>query len=635
MDKYINLQDSKKSKSKLISKIIIVLLTITIILLVAYLFKNIILEILRLTKADDEAEIKEFMKEEGWIGYVTVVVVEALQMFVVFFPAELIQVPAGLSFPFWVALLICDLGICIGASIIYYLVNVLKVSNNLNDKKERKIEQIAKISSGKKIQILMYFLFVTPLIPFGLVCSYASSKKISYRRYILTVATGVIPSIVTSIFMGMSVRFFITESLPLWALVLIIILLGTILFIGMYFISKKFLFKGRAKNSPNSIWFKPILSLFGVYVHFHSNGIFIQNELYDQMLDLDGPIIFLANHLSSYDVYYAYRFIDPFRPVLISNRYYLKNKVTRFIIKTLGFIPKRLFTPEVEVIRQMMENVKKGNSLLMFPEARLSLDGTTNPVTSGTGGLVKKLNIPVVLLKIKGSYLANSKWHTIKRKGKVQVEVERIITPKEFENYSKEEMDTIIQNALDHNEFDYATNKHYHGDKANNLDNVLYMCPKCKKMYSIKANDNRLTCDCGFELTINDSFCFEENEYGFKNIHDYYMFIKDEERKFVEECDNEILTQEVEVKVIRFDGKKDGIGKGICKLNRNGFSFSGIVDEKEIAFSHSLDALFALAFGVNDEYECYNGDDLYYFYPINNKKSCTRVSLIYDILEGR
>ena len=72
----------------------------------------------------------------------------------------------------------------------------------------------------------MFFLFLMPLIPFGAICYYGSSTKIRYREYILTVAIGVIPSIVTSNLMGAAAKAFIRNDIPIPLLVLIIALLA-------------------------------------------------------------------------------------------------------------------------------------------------------------------------------------------------------------------------------------------------------------------------------------------------------------------------------------------------------------------------------------------------------------------------
>ena len=149
-----------KKNKKILAKISFVVLTLIVLALIFFLVRNIILEILRLTKANDEAGLKEFMASKGWIGYIAVVIIEALEMMVVFIPAEFIQIPAGLSFNFFIAILLCDLGVCLGASIIYFFVHTLKIDNNINiiEKSQRKIKNLATKKKGQNTQILMYLL---------------------------------------------------------------------------------------------------------------------------------------------------------------------------------------------------------------------------------------------------------------------------------------------------------------------------------------------------------------------------------------------------------------------------------------------------------------------------------------------
>ena len=328
----------EKRGNGLAFKIIMVVITIIVAGLIFFLFRNIIIEVLRYTKANDEEGLREFMRETGWLGLIAIPVIEALEMVVVFLPAEFIQIPAGLSFFFPVAVLLCDIGVCLGASIIYFLVHVLNVDNEFIKKRQRKINNIATKKIGQNTQILMYFLFMTPIIPFGAICYFASSRKISFRRYILTVATGVIPSIVTSILMGTSIKYFIARNLPIWALVLIIFGLGTILFIGMFLIAKKYLFNGRKlRGTPYSLWSYFASFLFAIYTGKHSRCHYIEDDLYDKMGSIPGPKIYLVNHLSPYDVYHAYKMINPDRPTLIGNRYYTRFKSTRFLMYRLGF----------------------------------------------------------------------------------------------------------------------------------------------------------------------------------------------------------------------------------------------------------------------------------------------------------
>ena len=623
-------------KKKIVTRIVFAIITIIVICLLFFLFRNIILEVLRLTKANDNEGLKEFMRSKGWFGYITVVLVEALEMVVVFIPAEFIQIPAGLSFFFPIAILLCDLGVCLGASIIYFLVHVLKFDNEFIEKGQKRIKNLATKRKNQNTQILMYFLFVTPIIPFGAICYWASNTKISYRRYILTCFTGVIPSIVTSIIMGTSIKYFITESLPIWLLVIIIIGLGAILFIGMFLISRKFLFDGKkVRGTPNSIYTPIAGFLMGLYVKRTTKLKMVEDNLYDKMGSISGAKLYLSNHLSANDIYHVFRYIDPDRPALICNKYYYRFPAARWFLNKLGFITKTLYNPDFETVKKMLKYAKDDTSILMYPEARLSIDGTTGPLTNGTANLVKKLGLTVVILEQSGNYLANSKYRKAKKRVVSEVRVKRIIEKEELASLDINDLDEIIRTNLAHNEFDYALNYEFKdNNKAYNLDKVLYKCPHCHKEFSMKADGNKLTCDCGFSLELDEHFRFNDNEYNIKTIHDYYEFIKDEERKYIALCNDLIISQEVIVKKISFKNKKyDVYGEGVCTLTKEAFSFKGTVGDNEVSFTHLVENLQALPFSVGEEYECYYNNELYYFYPKVNKDTCIRVALLYDLLQ--
>ena len=633
-------EDLKNKKNPIIYKIMFVVIVATVVALLFFLFKDILIEIIKYTKADDQEAIKELMKEKGWFGYLTVIMVEALEMVVICIPAEFIQIPAGISFHPLISILLCDIGVCLGASIIFFIVHVLKFNSAYIENKQKKINTLASKKSGQSTQILMYFLFVTPIIPFGAICYYASNRKISYARYIFTCATGVLPSIVTSIFMGAGVKLFISNDLPLWALVLIIFGLGTILFIGMFLIAKRYLFKGKKiRNTPNSLWSYLILFGFGLYTNLHGKFIYIEDEKYEELLQMKSPILFLSNHLSSHDIYAAFKYLYPIRPALVANRYYTRGKMSRWLLSVLGFIPKGLFSPDIEALRKMFKYVKEDTSILMYPEGRLSIDGNTYPLTHGTSALAKKLDIPVVILKVQGSFLAASKWHKSNRRKRITIQVERIIQKEELESLNNQELDSIIKESLAHNEFEYAlTIKNKEKNKAEKLGYVLYKCPRCKENYKLNGSGNTLKCECGFELNIDEHYQFNENEYGLKNIHDYYEWMKMEETKYIDSLDDDsiVIEEEVDVNKISFKGEKyDVHGTGVCTMTKDSFSFKGKFGDEEVSFKHTHKSLQALAFSVNEEYECYNDGILYYFYPKENRASCTRVALLYDILDEK
>ena len=125
-------------------RIIIFISVITAVVLFALFLSDILIPFIRLEINNDVEGARALLVDKGVLGILSVVLVEALQEVVVFIPAEFIQISSGLSYPFYIALLLCDLGACLGATIIYVLVTTFRFSSEAYEKNERKIERLAK-----------------------------------------------------------------------------------------------------------------------------------------------------------------------------------------------------------------------------------------------------------------------------------------------------------------------------------------------------------------------------------------------------------------------------------------------------------------------------------------------------------
>ena len=172
-----------------------------IVFLFFIFFSNVMLPLIRLQLRHDLTGAQRLLQEEGPLGAVSVVLIEALQMLVVFIPAEFIQISSALSYPIWVSVPLCDLGVCLGASVIFLLLRRFGLVSTAFEKRRGKIERLSAELHERNTVLLLYLLFFMPLIPFGAICYYGSAK-LPYRRYILTVATGVLPSVLVSNLMG-------------------------------------------------------------------------------------------------------------------------------------------------------------------------------------------------------------------------------------------------------------------------------------------------------------------------------------------------------------------------------------------------------------------------------------------------
>jgi len=115
-----------------------------------------------------------------------------------------------------------------------------------------------------------------------------------------------------------------------------------------------------------------------------------------------GPVLLLANHQS---------YLDPVLVGVASKRYltFLARK-TLFrpplgaIIESLNAIPIDTANMGLDGLRAVQERLKKGESVLVFPEGTRTPDGMLQPVMPGVTMLIKKLDVPVVPVAIDGAY---------------------------------------------------------------------------------------------------------------------------------------------------------------------------------------------------------------------------------------
>lgn len=608
------------------NKLLIFIITILTLVLLFFFLKNIIFEIIKLEINNDHAGIKQLLADQGLFGYLSIVLVEALQMVVVFISAEFIQISAGLTYPWYIAASLCSCGIFLGSTIIYLLCTMTKFDSSIFKKSTDKINEYTRKSNNT--QLLMYILFVMPIIPFGAICYFGANSKISYKRYIFTCVTGTIPSIFSSIFLGNLITDAINNLIPVWVVLLLIISVMILLLIAGVFILNKTILKDH-KNTPES----PVYNLLMKIFRFGVNRKIKYKQDDFSKINIEEPFIILSNHPSGYDVYFIADMIKPIRSSFILNYYYFKFKLIKFLVTKIGVIPKKLFTPDLKTIKGTIKMTKAGYPVFMCPEGRLQLDGTSYYITKETGKFLKQLKLPIVLITIQGAYISKPKWRKHRIKSYVETKITKVITKEEVLNLTGNELNDLINKCLYTNEFDYIKEKGLtfkDNKKAKGLENILYYCPKCKCEHTLKTKGNTIKCEkCGFELTLQEDYHFNDNEFNIKTIHDWYLLITEYEKENIKNNIN--LSCEVKVKKYNIENKKfNEKGTGKCTLTNSCFKYEGDLKVKE--FTIDMKMLRALAFSCGEEFECYYNDELYYFYPKTNKQQCTKWALLVDEL---
>ena len=156
---------------------------------------------------------------------------------------------------------------------------------------------------------------------------------------------------------------------------------------------------------------------------------FSYEEVGMDKLGKNEPALFLMNHSSFTDLMIAARMLRKrqYHIVTTNDGFVGKESLMRWI----GCIPTRKFVSEIALVKDMQYTFKKLNSsILMFPEASYSFDGSMTPLPESLGKLIKLMKIPVVIISTKGAFLRDPLYNNLKkRKADVSATVTYRISP--------------------------------------------------------------------------------------------------------------------------------------------------------------------------------------------------------------
>ena len=146
-------------------------------------------------------------------------------------------------------------------------------------------------------------------------------------------------------------------------------------------------------------WLLKTLSYFDLRAtHFQCK------EKYMEHLDPKEPCLILMNHSSFIDleIVSTVLYPKPFNIVCTSDAF---TGIMNPIMRLIGCIPTKKFITDTGLVRDMLYTVKDlKSSVVLYPEASYSFDGTATPLPDSIGRCIKMLGVPVVMIRTFGAY---------------------------------------------------------------------------------------------------------------------------------------------------------------------------------------------------------------------------------------
>ncbi len=391
--------------------------------------------------------------------------------------------------------------------------------------------------------------------------------------------------------------------------------------------------KKRAKPLKPSRFFGLLIRILSFFTLL---GVgFSYKKIGMERLDKKEPALILMNHSSFTDLQIVSAVLFPrrYNIVMTSDGFVGKNLLMRLI----GCIPTQKFVTDASLVRDIMHCIKKNKtSILLFPEASYSFDGTATTLPESLGKLIKKLGVPVVMIKTFGAFLQNPLYNNLQtRKVKISAEVKYLLSPQEMQNLSVEEINQKVKQEFSFDNFKWQQEngvKITEDFRADFLNRVLYKCPNCLAEGETVGKGTTLTCkNCGkvYELTTDGFMKAESGETEFPHIPDWFAWerkcvrkeIESGEYRFCEEVDIYML---VDTKCIY------KVGDGVLTHTVEGFSLTGC--DGKLNYTQSPE----LSYSLYSDYNWYeigdvvcigNSKVLYYCIPKTEKDIVAKARL--------
>ena len=294
----------------------------------------------------------------------------------------------------------------------------------------------------------------------------------------------------------------------------------------------------------------------------------------------DEPCLILMNHSSFIDLKIASTVLYP-RPINIvctSDGFVGKAGLMRRI----GCIPTAKFCADSTLVRDMFYTVRTlKSSLLLYPEASYSFDGTATPLPDTVGKCIRMLKVPVVMIRTYGAFGRDPLYNGLRlRRVDVSASVRYLLSPEDTERMSTEEINAVLREQFTFDNFAWQQEKHIRIDesfRAEGLNRVLYKCPHCGKEGEMRSHDASLRCHaCGKGYTL-DEYGFmaaESGETEFPHIPDWYRWERDEVRKELVDA-TYCLDIPVEICMLVDTKCVYRVGEGRLRHDREGFHLTG------------------------------------------------------------
>lgn len=372
-------------------------------------------------------------------------------------------------------------------------------------------------------------------------------------------------------------------------------------------------------RKPKKFFFFLMRFMGGIITRFVWKLKVLRNELKHKKIKR-GCVI-LCNHETSWDFFNLIRAVKQDVTFVMSNAYY-STLGLKSILDGIAVIPKNQFQTSLIDMKKMKAVIDNNKPLCIYPCGLNPENGMDTGLPPATAKFVKWLNCDVYVARSYCSFFIRPKWNMVFRKGKCFLDIYKLHSKEEMQELSVDQIEKELHKHLDFDAYieqEKFMSKFKGMEKATNIEYVLYECPKCHKIHTMKTEDNKIYCtECGFTQTFDQyGFMHNENkEEEIRHLSDWVRMIQNNQLKEMKE--NPDYGFEVPVTVQTVDPKKGKFvdnGRGIVKLKNYAINLKGTVNNEEVDYTMNLKQVPSMPFNPTQYFEIQDNKTIYRCVP--------------------
>ncbi len=333
---------------------------------------------------------------------------------------------------------------------------------------------------------------------------------------------------------------------------------------------------------PHMFWrvlirFLTIFGMLGTKTHYEWEGF--------EKIGKDEPCLILMNHSCFQDMEVAYQLLYPraFNIVSTNDGFIGFWGLMSWLMRLIGCIPTQKFVSDLRLVQDMDYCFKTlKTSVLMYPEASYTFDGTATSMPRKMGVLLKKHGVSVIVIETRGAFSRNPLYNELKIRRHVPIYAKArvLFTAEEIKTKTVRELTEGVEDAFSFDQFQWQKDQGLVIDqkfRADGLHRILYKCVHCGTEGQMQGRGTAITCaHCGksWELTPLGELKAKEGETEISHIPDYYRWEREQVRQEILDGTYKLdidvdIAMQVDFKAIY------KVGQGHLTHDNTGFTLTG------------------------------------------------------------